>query len=225
MANVTEALGHLISFIKAISVPCPDTFHILKRTIFQLHTSLYEFSFTCSPFYRFFFYPFQIPAFWSQTMLRWVEHINWDRITRQIFYWPFQGGTSFVDILCFCSVLCLICLCTRLFICALWSPAGKGLTFWLSFVVSNCKLITFPLVSWVRCGTWLYLFLIFAPLLTSTTHLLFQPLLHWEICYCSVLFPKSSKLIEQFHISFIHILIHKTFLNNERWTHPKYILI
>ena len=27
-----------------------------------------------------------------------------------------------------CSVLCLLCLCARLFICALWSPAGKGLT-------------------------------------------------------------------------------------------------
>ena len=26
--------------------------------------------------------------------------------------------------------------------------------------------VTFPLVSWVRCGTWLYRFLIFAPLLT-----------------------------------------------------------
>ena len=32
-------------------------------------------------------------------------------------------------------VLCLLCLCARLFICALWSPAGKGLTSWLSFVV------------------------------------------------------------------------------------------
>ena len=38
----------------------------------------------------------------------------------------------------------------RLFICALWSPAGKGLTSWLSFVVSNCEFVTFPLVSWVR---------------------------------------------------------------------------
>ena len=30
--------------------------------------------------------------------------------------------------------------CARLFICALWSPAGKGLTSWLSFVLSsvNC---------------------------------------------------------------------------------------
>ena len=33
------------------------------------------------------------------------------------------------------SVLCLLCLSARLFICALWSPAGKGLTSWLSFVV------------------------------------------------------------------------------------------
>ena len=58
----------------------------------------------------------------------------------KIFYWPFQGGSSFVDLLCFCSVLCLLCLCARLFICALWSPAGKGLTSWLSFVVSTVSL-------------------------------------------------------------------------------------
>ena len=42
-----------------------------------------------------------------------------------------------MDLLCFCSVLCLLLLCARLFICALWSPAGKGLTFRLSFVVST----------------------------------------------------------------------------------------
>ena len=53
----------------------------------------------------------------------------------------------------FFSVLCLLCLYARLFISALWSPAGKGLTSWLSFVVSNCEFVTFPLVSWVRCGT------------------------------------------------------------------------
>ena len=40
-----------------------------------------------------------------------------------------------------------------LFIDALWSPAGKGLASWLSFVMSNCEFVTFPLVSWVRCGT------------------------------------------------------------------------
>ena len=66
------------------------------------------------------------------------------------------------------SVLCLLCLCARLFICALWSPAGKGLTSWLSFEVSYCEFVTFPLVSWVSCGTWLHRFLIFAPLLTLT---------------------------------------------------------
>ena len=40
----------------------------------------------------------------------------------------------------FCSVLCLLCLCARLFICALWSPAGKELTSWLSFAVSAVSL-------------------------------------------------------------------------------------
>ena len=35
----------------------------------------------------------------------------------------------------------------------LWSPAGKGLTSWLSFVMSNSEFVTFPLISWVRCGT------------------------------------------------------------------------
>ena len=58
-----------------------------------------------------------------------------------------------MDLLCFFFVLCLLCLCACLFICALSSPAGKGLTSWLSFVVSNCEFVTFPLVSWVRCGT------------------------------------------------------------------------
>ena len=45
-----------------------------------------------------------------------------------------------MDLLCFSSVLCLLCLCACLFICALWSPAGKGLTSWLSFVVSTVSL-------------------------------------------------------------------------------------
>ena len=40
----------------------------------------------------------------------------------------------------FFSVLCLLCLCVRPFICALWSPAGKGLTSWPSFVVSTVSL-------------------------------------------------------------------------------------
>ena len=50
--------------------------------------------------------------------------------------------------------LCLVVTC--------WKRAG------LLAVVCGvyCENVTFPLVSWVRCGTLLYRFLIFAPLLT-----------------------------------------------------------
>ena len=52
-----------------------------------------------------------------------------------------------MDLLWFFSVLCLLCLCARLFICALWSPPGKGLISWLSFVVSNCA-VSLSLSHW-----------------------------------------------------------------------------
>ena len=49
------------------------------------------------------------------------------------FYWPFQGSASFVDHLCFlCFVFLML---SRMFIAALWSPAGKGLTSWLLLVM------------------------------------------------------------------------------------------
>ena len=38
----------------------------------------------------------------------------------------------------FCLLFAMFC--ARLFICVLWSPAGKGLTSWLSFVVSSVSL-------------------------------------------------------------------------------------
>ena len=63
------------------------------------------------------------------------------------------------------SVLFLLCFRARLF-AALWSPAGKGLTSWLSFIMYNCEVVTFPLVTWVTCGAWLYRFLVFALFLT-----------------------------------------------------------
>ena len=53
----------------------------------------------------------------------------------------------------FFSVVCLLFFHACLFIDTLLSPAGEGLTSWLSFVMSNCEFVTFPLVSWVRCGT------------------------------------------------------------------------
>ena len=44
--------------------------------------------------------------------------------------------------------LCYLCLVfgmlSRLLIAALWSPAGKGLTSWLLFVMFYCVFVTFP---------------------------------------------------------------------------------
>ena len=39
-------------------------------------------------------------------------------------------------------VLCVMLL--RIFIAAMWSPAGIGLTSWLLFVMFNCVFVTFP---------------------------------------------------------------------------------
>ena len=56
-----------------------------------------------------------------------------------------------MDHLCsFCLVFVIL---SRLFIAALWSPAGKGLLSWLSFVVFNHVLSASHVVSWVRYGT------------------------------------------------------------------------
>ena len=44
--------------------------------------------------------------------------------------------------------LCYLCLVfimlSRLVIATLWSPAGKGLTSWLLFVMFNCVFVTLP---------------------------------------------------------------------------------
>ena len=56
-----------------------------------------------------------------------------------------------MDLLCFFCLVFAMPLCASVY-CVLWSPAGKGLTSWLSFVVSYCEFVIFPLVSWVRCG-------------------------------------------------------------------------
>ena len=66
---------------------------------------------------------------------------------------------SYVDLLsCVCKAFACVCLyvpCGHLL--------GKGLPLGSR---SWCPTVTFPLVFWVRCDTWLYRFLIFAPLLT-----------------------------------------------------------
>ena len=70
--------------------------------------------------------------------------LNRFKTSSKIFYWPFQGGTFLVDLLCF-SVLCLLCLCARLFISASRSPAGKGLTSSLSLW---CLTVSLSLPRW-----------------------------------------------------------------------------
>ena len=61
-----------------------------------------------------------------------VKHFN-DRSKAVLLLW----------IIYVISVLFLLCFCARLFINALWSAAGKGLTSWLSFVMSNCLFVCF----------------------------------------------------------------------------------
>ena len=62
--------------------------------------------------------------------------------------------------------LCYLCfvfvMLSRLFIAALRSPEGNELTSWLLFVMFIVILLLSHLVSWDRCGTLLYRFLILA---------------------------------------------------------------
>ena len=52
-----------------------------------------------------------------------------------------------------CNLCLVFVMLLRLFIAALWSPAGKDLTSWLLFVMFNCVFVISHVVSWVRCGT------------------------------------------------------------------------
>ena len=99
------------------------------------------------------------------------------------------------------SVLFLLNFHARLFIDALWSPVGKGLVFWLSLVMSNCEVVTLPLVSWFRCGAWLYRSLIFVLFLTLSWVML--PLQMKELAVSQLVkqcnTEKSRKQIRLFH--------------------------
>ena len=59
-------------------------------------------------------------------------------------------------------VLFLLYFRAPLFNDALRLPGWKGLASWLSFVMSTCEVVIFPMVSWVRCDARLYQLLIFA---------------------------------------------------------------
>ena len=101
---------------------------------------------------------------WSTSELRVrLAPWNWFKPSSKIFYWPFQGGISFVDHLCY---LCLVfVMLSRLFIAAVWS-LGKG---WPHDSCLWCLIVFLShshVVSWARCCTWVYRFLIFILVLT-----------------------------------------------------------
>ena len=57
--------------------------------------------------------------------------------------WHFFCGSDF---------LCFLCLLWCLFIVAMWSPVGRGLTSWLSCVLYFLVSLS-HMESWVSCGT------------------------------------------------------------------------
>ena len=89
---------------------------------------------------------------------------------------------------CVCYVLCAsVYMC---FLVTCWERADL-----LALVCGVfCEFVTFPLVSWVRCGTWLYRFLIFAPLLTF----MYFFFLLWLICRGSSSKHKLPKILFPF---------------------------
>ena len=98
-----------------------------------------------------------------------------------------------MDHLCF---FCLVLLCfhARLFVYALWASAGKGLTSWLSFVMCNCDIVTFPLVTLVRCSG----------LIVSIPDL--YPLSYFNLLH-ALKFRVSRKSLEHMYISFVRPLL------------------
>ena len=76
--------------------------------------------------------------------------MKWFKPTGKMFFTDRSKTVLLLGIIYVVSVLSLLCFHVRMFIDALWSSAWKVLTSWLSFVTSNCEVVTFPLVSWIR---------------------------------------------------------------------------
>ena len=49
-----------------------------------------------------------------------------------------------MDYLCYLCLVFVMLSRLHIYIAALWSPAGKGLTSWFLFVMSYCNFVTFP---------------------------------------------------------------------------------
>ena len=100
---------------------------------------------------------------WSTSELR-MRLVPWNgfKHSSKIFFTDRSKAVTLLWIICAIYALCF----SRLFIGALWSPSGKGLTSWLLFVMFNCVIVTFP--CGILCQVW-YLIVsipIFATFLT-----------------------------------------------------------
>ena len=58
-----------------------------------------------------------------------------------------------MDLLCFFCLVFATPLCASVYMCFVVTCWEKADLLALD-VLSHCEFITFPLVSWVRCGTW-----------------------------------------------------------------------
>ena len=55
---------------------------------------------------------------WSTTELRVrMAPLNWFKPSSKVFYWPFQGGTSIVDLLCFFCLVFVMPWCASVYLC------------------------------------------------------------------------------------------------------------
>ena len=122
---------------------------------------------------------------WSTSEL-WVRLAPWNRFkpSSKIFYWPFEDGTSFVDLLCLMFVMPL---CAYVFAC-LVVTAEKGLTSWLSFVVPNCLVCHFPFGILVQ----VWYLIVSIPDLCTLTYLYLRCISIWCVSHWRVwkLLPK-----------------------------------
>ena len=82
----------------------------------------------------------------------------------KVFNWPIQGGTSFVDHLCYlCLVFCHALVSVHCCLVVTWREKTDLLALLVMFIVI---LIFFPSVSWDRCSIWMNRFLIIAVFFT-----------------------------------------------------------
>ena len=112
---------------------------------------------------------FAAPSQHSDFCASFKMHTVWRKVTNTpiVSTWRTHSSVSSSRFLFFGQLRLPILLFLKI-----WIPFTAIM--WLLALVCGvyCEFVTFPLVSWVRCGTWLYRFLIFAPLLTLVCHLI-----------------------------------------------------